>query len=73
MAEYIMKSSPILESDGTPLEVVGELIRCKKCIQWDKFDLMPRDIDGREWHHCPHLGIDTDEYFYCRDGERKEE
>lgn len=51
----------------------GELIRCIDCIQWDKFDLMPRDIDGRERHHCPHLGIDTDEYFYCRDGERKEE
>jgi hypothetical protein len=35
MTEYIMKSSPILEADGTPLEIVGELIRCKDCA-WHK-------------------------------------
>ena len=41
MAEYILKSSPILEADGTPLEVVGELIRCKDCkhCDWDIIDI----------------------------------
>lgn len=37
MAEYIMKSSPILETDGTPLEVVSELIRCKDCKHYDGY------------------------------------
>lgn len=49
------------------------VIRCKDCIQWDKYDLMPRDADGKERHHCPHIGTDTDKYFFCRDGEMEEE
>ena len=50
-----------------------ELIRCKDCKHWARNDGMFRDIDEREWHHCPHLGIDTDGYFSCIEGERKEE
>lgn len=50
-----------------------ELIRCKKCKFWNTKDGRFKDIDGRQWHNCPHIGIDTDEYFYCREAKRKEE
>lgn len=58
---------------NTPTLEVILSVRCKDCIQWDKYDLMPRDADGKERHHCPHLGINTDEHFSCSDGEREEE
>lgn len=50
-----------------------EVIRCKDCKHWARNDGVFKDFDEREWHHCPHLGIDTDGYFSCIEGERKEE
>ncbi len=65
MPEYIITSTvPV----GLP-----ELIRCKDCKHWARNDGMFKDFDEREWHHCPHLGIDTDGYFSCSEGKRKEE
>ena len=58
---------------GVSFKPHGELIRCKDCRYWSVEDGMFPDIDEREWHHCPHIGIDTDAYFYCREAERKEE
>ena len=46
---------------------------CKDCKHWERNDGMFKDFDEREWHHCPHLGIDTDGYFSCIEGKRKEE
>ena len=64
MTEYIMKSSPILESDGTPLEIVGELIRCKECKHWECAD---------EESYCNELGIfNTDHNSYCSYAKRKD-
>jgi hypothetical protein len=68
MAEYIMKSSPILESDGTPLEVVGELIRCKDCKYYQQGS---RNSD--DWLWCMMNHHYTDEEKYCAWAERKEE
>ena len=80
MAEYIMKSSPILESDSTPLEVVGELTRCKDCKH------RPRRIDESGYrfnlefpdYRCPCRCEDDwsswmpDDDWFCGNGERKE-
>lgn len=74
MPEYIIKCNPILDTKSSgPIQIVRELVRCKDCKHWARNDGMFRDIDEREWHHCPHLGIDTDGYFSCIEGERKEE
>ena len=48
------------------------VIRCKDCKRWATDDGMFKDIDERQWHHCPHIGIDTEEYFFCSEAERKE-
>ena len=80
MAEYIMKSSPILEADGTPLEVIGELIRCKDCKHrptidgeyLDGFDIIfpdrrcPCQCDDGWYNWMPK------DDWYCGNGERKE-
>lgn len=68
MAEYIMKSSPILESDSTPLEVVGELIRCKDCIY---FNHEGRYRGESKW--CSIYGREAKESDFCSWAERKEE
>jgi hypothetical protein len=57
----------------TPTVDAVPVIRCKDCKHWDRNDGMFKDFDGRQWHHCPHLGIDTDGYFSCIEGKRKEE
>ena len=49
------------------------VIRCKDCKHWCTDDGMFKDIDERQWHHCSHIGIDTEEYFFCSEAERKEE
>ena len=73
MPEYIIKCEWNLDAKSTgPIQIVRELIRCKDCKHWARNDGMFKDIDEREWHHCPHLGIDTDGYFSCIEGEKKE-
>ena len=64
MPEYIVTST-------VPVDL-PELVRCKDCKRWARNDGMFKDFDEREWHHCPHLGIDTDGYFSCIEGKRKE-
>lgn len=49
------------------------ITRCKDCKYWCTDDGMFKDIDERQWHHCSHIGIDTEEYFFCSEAERKEE
>lgn len=78
MKEYIIPiPKPINELqfviyDKIP-ERYTELIRCKDCKYWSTYGGMFKDIDERQWHHCPHIGIDTEEYFFCSEAERKEE
>ena len=69
MAEYIMKSNPILEADGTPLEVVGELIRCKDCKWYGRADKR-RFYRGMD---CLQNRIDTiiPDKDYCSRAERR--
>ncbi len=62
MTEYIMKSSPILESDGTPIEVVGELIRCKDCKHYGT------DMNRM---NCNVFCCSMPENGFCSMGERK--
>ena len=61
---------------------VREVILCKDCKHWDRYDKVFCDFDGKEWHGCKMLDCFTSasgdppmtpEYFYCGDGERKEE
>ena len=66
---YITKS----DIEAAPTIDAVPVIRCKDCKHWNRNDGMFKDFDGREWHHCPHLGIDTDGYFSCIEGKRKEE
>lgn len=70
MTEYIVKSSPILESDGTPLEVVGELIRCKNCKHWDGYFCHNKWWGDGYGNYTP--PIKTEDGF-CDWAERKEE
>ncbi|MBR2844664.1 MAG: hypothetical protein IKF00_05575 [Solobacterium sp.] len=63
--------SEIVEAQKT--EDIVSVTRCKDCKRWNRNDGMFKDFDEREWHHCPHLGIDTDGYFSCIEGERKDE
>ena len=66
MPEYIIKCNPILDTQSSgPIQIIGELVRCKDCEHWDRNDGMFKDFDEREWHHCPHLGIDTFVQFAC--------
>lgn len=54
--------------NGCPILPETEIIACHKCIHWDKEDKMFADFDGKQWHHCKRLDIDTPEYFYCEQG-----
>lgn len=72
MPEYIIKCNPILDTKVSgPIQIIGELVRCKDCDHWARNDGMFK-LDEREWHHCPHLGIDTDGYFSCIEGKKEE-
>ena len=78
MAEFIFKIDDVLYDEKTGQgvmkpEYIGKLTRCKDCKHWARNDGMFKNIDGRQWHHCPHLGIDTDGYFSCIEGKGKEE
>ena len=70
MSEYIVEKKQT-SGGWTWAEPKVELIRCRDCFYWLREDGMFKDIDEKQWHHCPHLGIDTDEYFYCREGKRR--
>ena len=60
-------------ADGVDSDRMGELIRCRDCKRWNKKDGMFKDIDGRQWHECPHLEIPTDEWFFCKEAKRRED
>lgn len=69
-SDYITALDAVTEA---PTVDAMPVIRCKDCKRWNRNDGMFKDFDEREWHHCPHLGIDTDGYFSCIEGKRKEE
>lgn len=69
-SDYITALDAVTEA---PTMDAVPVIRCKDCKRWNRNDGMFKDFDEREWHHCPHLGIDTDGYFSCIEGKRKEE
>lgn len=69
-SDYITALDAVTEA---PTVDAVPVIRCKDCKRWNRTDGMFKDFDEREWHHCPHLGIDTDGYFSCIEGKRKEE
>ena len=75
MKEWICRemSTSTGNSENGVLMRETELIRCKDCKYWCTDDGMFKDIDERQWHHCSHIGIDTEEYFFCSEAERKEE
>lgn len=75
MKEYIVKADHLI--DGYGMQAVGELIRCKDCKWWDRFDDSPIGY----CHACKH-GYYSDKWeisirrtykedFYCADGERE--
>lgn len=69
-SDYITALDAVTEA---PTVDAMPVIRCKDCKRWNRNAGMFKDFDEREWHHCPHLGIDTDGYFSCIEGKRKEE
>ncbi len=69
MSEYIMKSSPILESDGTPLEIVGELIRCKDCKS--RSEVSYKDLLGVNLYRCYLHECFVRDGDFCSFGEKK--
>ena len=69
--EYIYRERET--ADGVDSDRMGELIRCRDCKRWNKKDGMFKDIDGRQWHECPHLEIPTDEWFFCKEAKRRED
>jgi hypothetical protein len=69
-SDYITALDAVTEA---PTVDAVPVIRCKDCKRWNRNDGMFKDFDEREWHHCPHLGIDTDGYFSCIEGKIKEE
>lgn len=69
--EYIYRERET--ADGVDSDRMGELIRCRECKWWNTTDGMVKGIDGRQWNECPNLGVPTDEWFFCRDAERKED
>jgi len=86
MAEYILKCSPILETDGTPLEVVGELIRCRDCkyFELNHVDMVNFPTEAGNAESVPIItaheictkwgdGCKTSIDGYCFMAERKEE
>ena len=75
MTEYIISRTDLSAIQRTKIDLYGgvELVRCKDCKYWSTDDGMFKDIDERQWHHCSHIGIDTEEYFFCSEAERKEE
>ena len=75
MNEWVCReiSTTTRDAENGILTMETELIRCKDCKYWSTDDGMFKDIDERQWHHCSHIGIDTEEYFFCSEAERKEE
>lgn len=47
---------------------LDEVVRCKYCKNWDK---SWQTIEG--CHYCGMVDKQTEEYFFCGDGEREEE
>lgn len=68
--EYIYRERET--ADGVDSERMAELIRCRDCKWWNTADGMVKGIDGRQWNECPNIGVPTDEWFFCRDAERRE-
>ena len=60
-------------ADGIDSDCMAELIRCEKCKWWNTTDGMVKGFDGRQWNECQNLGVPTDEWFFCRDAERRED
>lgn len=69
--EYIYRERET--EDGIDSDRMAELLRCKDCRRWNTKDGMFKDFDERQWHECPYLGVPTDEWFFCRDAERKDD
>lgn len=78
MAEYIIREgvreikTELGDTEGvrTEREVIGELIRCRNCVHWDKTwtnDFSPN------YHYCPMVDGVRKDNFYCADAERREE
>lgn len=74
---YCCDVNPMVKTD-----IVGErrakncpltkIVTCKDCENWEK-DLSPRVPTNKEYHFCPMMDMYTNEGFYCKDGERREE
>ena len=70
MAEYIYQEDSI--GEGTyNYTLVGELVRCEKCIHWQETDF----VDGLGYGECDNgvikKSVWTNETWFCKDGERR--